>query len=1016
MTASTEVTSNQKNFSILMLVIATIALVGACFLTNPPAFSQAHIDDHSMLKSVVSFLGLADASGAKSAYPTLRGLEIRDLCFYLGSAALMLALGAKLVASSARPRMTTDDLFDLKRHFSGPYAYWALFLFVSVVSSYFSHAPDVALGGVLIRLLAFGWWLPLAIALRPADARRLTTAMTIAIALMASVGIWYYFGRPGAEDRLRYPVGNELWYGACLLPAIFIAAGGILAGLQRKKAGDEKSGQRIDLIIMSFIALVLCVFGLYLTRSRSATAGLYAGACFALILLVPRKARALTLLASILIALAGVRFVVLPLLEHSTMGDRAHSVRSRLNHEWPYALTLWFNKPVGGHGEGGYTMLAGQFAREDQLSDPNAIAIDERVWVAEAHNEYLNLLADVGVAGTVGFLGALIVTLFWAIRYVDQRRDDPAQGINRCVVIGLAGAIVAIAFEEGASVGLRHPGLPPLFFTTWACLWAMVREQRPAPVLRGDEKDYEVRRLGSSTVRLAGVVSALAGVGLGFVGIQNWRGTRAQYEAQEAIQQGNFEQAIELADDSGTQLLDPMRKLVSRMFAIEARVYELLRRIQTAMKNQKAPADEDLRFAEQATINAAILSRTAPSFLQLSRLQWQLALARRDAHWMRNEKADAAEYQQAYLEALNQCRSDEPFIIDYLFRLWGEVNEPLPQTRFDWLRLWLRRNQIGEDPRFGMMLQQLATQIPGFGPVLDGAVNVASQDAEKPIESWQDPFSPETLRIAAAVADANGDAKRAVELVDTAAKMYAEAGGRLFYGQSAALLEEVNYLFLADPTADPKPVLEILARASQILNGPMAETGDDALKIPLPREFGQARLAILLASGREDDARKQLEALTTDAMGPIDSRLAVAYARIANQFVGQPKSAPLVAKWASRAEALDSNVLEATFAKLRLSLSRGNDDAALAAAKHIIDAATNKPEVYNALLQAEMEKPESGIWKVLRETYKDFPPSPRTVASQPAEATRRVPDVSELPNEQTTGANEGSNSQSEPRP
>lgn len=1000
-----------------MLVIATIALAGACFLTNPSKFSQAHLDDNSMLKHFVSTFGLAGATGEGSAFPTLRPIEIRGLCFHVGAAALMLVLGAQLIARKDRPRLTIDDLYDLKRQFSGPYVYWALLLFISVVSSYSSDAGrDISLGGSLLRMLTFGWWLPLAIALRPKDAKRLSVVMTLIITLMTLFGIWYFYGRPDPRNRLWYPVGNELWFGACILPGIFIAAGGILAGLQRREKSEENAGQRIDLIIMGLIALIVCAFGLWLTKSRSAAAGLFAGGCFSLILLAPKKRRALVLLGAILIALAVVQLKVLPMLKHSAMGDRAHSVRSRLNHEWPYAITLWTQKVVGGHGEGGYTMLAGRFAREDQLSDPNAIAIDERVWVAEAHNEYLNLLSDVGLAGTIGFVGALIATLFWAVRYVDNRRDEPNEGVNRCLVIGLAGALVAVAFEEGASVGLRHPGLPPLFYTCWACLWAMVRDQRPLPAPPGDAKDYEERRLGSSTVRLGGAVAVIAGIGLGFVGIQDWRASRDQYEAGVSLRDGNFEKAIALADSSGNQLLDPMRRLVSRELALEARVQELIRRVRLAMNAKTPPTDEDLQFARQATIEAAALNKTAPRFLQVSKWQWQLALALRDAHWMRNEQAEAREYQQAYLESLNQCRIDEPFIIDYLFRLWGEVSEPIPQARFDWLRLWLRRNQIGEDPRFGLMLQQLATQVPGFKPVLEGAVAVAIQDAETDVESWKDPFAPETLRIAAAIANASGDSKRAIDYADTAAKMYASAGGRLFYGESAALLEEVNDMFVADPTADPKPALEILVRASQILNGPMPQTGDDALKVPLPREFGQARLGILLAAGREDEAKKQLEALMTDAMGPIETQLAFAYARIANQFVGHPKSAPLVAKWAARAEALDPKVLESTFAKLRLALSRGNDDAALAAAQHIIEAAPNRQEVFDALLQAEMEKPESGIWKVLRETHKDFPPSPLSAASQPAASALGVPDVSEMPKEKTESATHESGGPSEPRP
>ncbi|MCA9254755.1 MAG: hypothetical protein KDA33_03920, partial [Phycisphaerales bacterium] len=167
---------------------------------------------------------------------------------------------------------------------------------------------------------------------------------------------------------------------------------------------------------------------------------------------------------------------------------------------------------------------------------------------------------------------------------------------------------------------------------------------------------------------------------------------------------------------------------------------------------------------------------------------------------------------------------------------------------------------------------------------------------------------------------------------------------------------------------------------------------------------------ILLAAGREDDARKQIESLAKNDAIPVDSRMAMAYAQLANQFATQTKLAPLVAKWASRAEALDPAVIEATFARLRMALARGNDDAALAAAKQIIEQAPDRNVIFRALLQAELEKPESGIWKVLRETYSDFPKPQQQATTQPTNSLEGVPDVSELPNETARAISEGSTS------
>ncbi len=1015
-----------------MLIVATLAMLCACMLTNPPSFSQTHMQDNSLLKTVVSYLALAGADGESSAFPTLRIVEIRRFCFHIGAAALMLVFGAQLIMSRSRPTLTRDDLFDLKRHMTAPYVYWGLLLFISVISSYFSHAPNVSMGGVLLRLFTFGWWLPLAFALRPADARKLTISMVAVITLMTLFGIWYFHGRADGRNRLWYPVGNELWFAACLLPAIFAAAGGILAGLQKRQSSDGSSGQRIDLIVMSFVAMAICGYALWMTKSRSAGAGMYAGACFALILLAPRKRRMFVLLGSILVAIAVVQFVVMPLLRESSMGDRAHSVRSRLNHEWPYALTLWMSKIVGGNGEGGYTMLAGQFARDDQLLDPNAIAIDEHVWVVEAHNEYLQLLADVGIAGTIGFVGALIVTLFWAIRYVDRRRENPKEAVNRSVVIGLAAAIVAVAFEEGATVGLRQPGLPPLFFTAWACLWAMVRDERPIPQRNAAPEEIEARRLKPSSVRLAGVVSALVAIALGFVGFQNWRASRAQHDAVKAIQAGDFETAITQADMSGRKSLDPMRKLISRKYAIEARILELRRRTQRAVETETPPNDRDIELARLAQIEINDLNSVAPRFLGISTLRWELALTRCDIHRMRNERAEAIEFRIEFLRQLENCRLDEPFNFEYLVRLWAGWNElpyfisssgmsnsdvvqflndlarPSPADRVNWLRMYLRRNDVDADPRFRMLVQELATHFPGFQSMMEGAVNIAKADAEKPYAEWTDPLSPETLRISALYSDMIGQHARAAKDAGLAADMYAKSGGPLFTAHSAALYEQVNDQFRDDPTRDPAPLLERLVKASEILYGPLPRTDGSATSINLDFHLGATRLLILLATGREAEAKSQIEHLSPNSNEPIDTRLANAYASLANQFAFRSEIGSKVNAWIQRADALVPDLLFAKYAKLRLSLARGDDNAAFETATTIIDASADRNEGFAALAQAEMERPESGVWSALRRKYDDYPPLPETPSTQPAAPTRRVPDISELPNEAAAAETVGS--------
>lgn len=59
-----------------IVVTAAIVLAGACLLTCPGRFSQLHEKDESLLRPIVSALGLF------GEYGTQRGVEVRNLVFY----------------------------------------------------------------------------------------------------------------------------------------------------------------------------------------------------------------------------------------------------------------------------------------------------------------------------------------------------------------------------------------------------------------------------------------------------------------------------------------------------------------------------------------------------------------------------------------------------------------------------------------------------------------------------------------------------------------------------------------------------------------------------------------------------------------------------------------------------------------------------------------------------------------------------------------------------------------------
>ncbi|MCG8405547.1 MAG: O-antigen ligase family protein [Phycisphaerales bacterium] len=960
-----------------------MALIGNCLLTSPRAFSAQHQDDTSLLRVIISLSALTSPSAQEPAFPTARGIEIRNLIFYGGAAMLALVAGLWLIGSGRKHRLSTDDLFDLRERASGPYFWWALLLLVSVITSVFSHAPDVSKGQVVIRFMQFAWWCPLAALLAPRHVRVLMIVLLIGVASMAAIGIWHYTIRLAPEwlsapfsatlPRLSYPIGNETWFGACLLPAVFIISG--LAQERWATSFRGASRRRPWLSVAGLLVVLLLVLAaLLLTQARSAGwFGLAAGIFAFIVFLFPsRQIRLVIVLIGLLAAIGGTKKVQ-QLRTTGVMGQRAHSIRSRLDYEWPYALQMFYQKPVGGHGEGGYAMLAGQIARSDQLEDPSVIAIEER-WPAHAHNEWLQLLADVGVAGMLGFLVAIGLTLYWAMRYCDRLKKDPSGKGRRWLAISLAAALIAMAVEEGSNMALREPGFPPIFLTVWAALWALVGKERR--VLKTEEAASSDGRV----MQLSGAAVTLVALMLGYLAIQDWRAARARFDGVAQTKGDRSKEAAKAIDFAESYTLDPMQKLLTRLDSVDARIVGLERMLH---KSDTVPTDADLKIAQDALIKLNQLNQAAPRFLQVSKMAWRLSSFLADAHRRRGDLQNANGYDEQRLLALRQYREDEPFnlgIVEVLCqdprmvaaraRLWQRSRDASVvhrhlRERLQWLQSLLRRREI-DDP-FVRIVQNYR-QIRGSKGLMDGLVDVAKRDLELPVAKWGNPLSPETLRIEALGKWLEGRPEEAMLLAKQSIAMYEKAGPRLFVAHAAAIREAVRYQFFADPMSETDAMLTELARANEILTGVRDEDGTR----PLKGALGQLRLWILLAADRpESDA--QLETLFAADDSPESKLLARAYTKLSGHFTLSPKHGDQAIRWARRAIELWPEMSDAHLMLMGSLLQRGQDLQALAEANRVIELIPEKETAFAKLQLAEAQWPNSGLWAELRRNHPDYP-------------------------------------------
>ena len=910
-----------RRAGLAIVITATIVLAGDALLTCPSRFSKAHQNDTSLLRPLVSVLGLFGEFG------TARGVEIRNLVFYIGAASVSIIAGICLATGSVRSRYSIDDLLDGRSRAASPVFWWFVLLIVSALSSIFSHAPSFCQGQMIVRLLHFAWWWPIATILSPRQVRALAIAFVAVLSATAAVGLAYQFIRiapnqPGA--RLQYPLGNELWLAACLLPGLFIACSIAVSALRTGQTHEYDSEAEVVAerksksarwpgLIASLLAAMILMMALVLTRSRSAAVGLAAGVFAIVVMILPARRRLPAIFVICLIGVAAA-LTMQQLRADGSTAARAHSIRARLDYEWPYALRLFMSKPIAGNGDGAYSLLAGGLGRDDQLDDPGIMRFDESSWPAHAHNEFLELLSDVGLVGTIAFMVALGIPLYRALRFCDEHRYDPNRASQRWLAMGLSGALVAMIVEACGTPAIREPGANAIFITVWACLWACVRRQgRPSP------SDSDEKPVATNTVRLFGVGVCIAAVVLGYRGAQDWWAMRARYEATQHLSQGEFARAVADADFAAASALDPFQRTSAFMISAWARSLLFDQLIATT---DRPLNDEEMDVSRNALMRLSVLDHAAPRFLRVSRLRADLSLNRARAYARRGDLRNEAECRRDFAAALERSRADEPFLIDRVENLWRINQTATTADRLLWLKCLLRGGEV--EPTFESMLRA-GMAAPDFNRTLSELVETAREDADRQPAQWRDRLSPESLRLAAMALAIQGDFAKALELLAVAENLYEKAMPRLFAGLGATIHDAVRYRVLQAPLESAAGELAEIGRAYRAAHGNLAP-GE---LIPDP-SLGRTRALLLLLSGDEPAAQHQLERIQRPGDPPTDQRLADLYLQLATIMTDRsPDHLRIARDAAGRAAELVPDSPRPHAIAAELSLASGDKDAAL---------------------------------------------------------------------------------------
>ncbi|MBA2341280.1 MAG: O-antigen ligase family protein [Pyrinomonadaceae bacterium] len=287
------------------------------------------------------------------------------------------------------------------------------------------------------------------------DARslRLSIAVLAFVVLTISVACMAEFWGSAAQVFQRVGYGEPLAIAIPLLTALAL-------GLRRRRAAW-----------LTGITAVAAWLAILQMMQRAA----FLGACAGLLTLVaamfifphwrPRSfRRALLLLAAFVLAsvlqntssLTGGRPSAIDRIQTTNATDRSSSIRLMY---WGVGLEILRAHPVFGVGANNYEVdfAQGRAQFSARYANSSLITLSEEFLAERAHNEYVQMLTELGVVGFSFFLGFCIVLMLAALRALRRSRSFLA--------LGASGSLLTFLVSSGASSGsFRWMGSGLLFF------------------------------------------------------------------------------------------------------------------------------------------------------------------------------------------------------------------------------------------------------------------------------------------------------------------------------------------------------------------------------------------------------------------------------------------------------------------------------------------------------------------------------------------------------------------------
>jgi len=1017
-----------KPMHVVMIVLVIATLSGAFTLLSVPESTRLvdgarEWSENSPLRSVVRILCL------DYAYPTYYADSVKTFVFGIAAALAVLAVAVAIWLGEApgEARAEGDILATdadegpdsaeghgasaAKRHIPPLLAAQllaGLFVLWSFASTTWSGAPALAYGASVLVAIHFLWAFSLGNTLNRIAARAAANALLVVSALTAAVAVWYYYGR---NDTLRakFPFGNPIFLATCLLPALLVAVS-VVVGQVRTLIGrgGEFNGGRL---VVALVALGVGGWAFALSNSRGPQVGLVYGVLVILFWNLPMGRRWPAVAAMGVVALVGYRLATGSAADVSTGRDATLRVRG---YAWSYALEMFEQRPLIGHGQGGFARLGDSLAavpRDENLLSQSDVLLDPRALsdrLDHAHNEWLELLADLGAVGLVLFACTLVMTLLAVAAAFDEGMPPP----HRHALVGLVAALVAICVADFFSVGLRLGAVPVALYTVLGLIWAMSRSPET------DVLSQVAARPGwRRVVPVACLVAALA---LSVRARTDFAAARNVFAASTHIQNGRFPEAV--AELSRPQYqLNPARRLrnhlrLAEAYMLWARVLkdECFSLLRTATASGGPPdpndprvlraesiRDESLQLVERGREVIDEVLAWSPHPMGAGLIAYWLDRVEVDYAMASTQPQAAAPIVERMVAAAQAELARQPYSLEVAMEYVRAAGAKLDPASIALVLARTLRVQPAPAPLVSAVAQLAAA--PDFDdrytPVFAGAIAAAEAQPSPPPASDLDLYVPEILRLAAIVQITRGGYDMAEKALALAAARYRgpDAGAATPMGRTGCLYEWSQALFLKDPD-DVTAALATLQEA--IDAAPDSEIG---------RAFKRdqetvSMILFRLAAGQEQEAREALKASAAGHVSAerIDQYVAAVYADLCVRLISREAAQPPAryGDWVQRGLQLDPDGERTNRVAADWALRHGDLDGMVT---HLRKALAGGAPVDSVTRFVALAREQHPLFRPLEELYRELSPqtpdadapagpaSAKEAVTQPGDGEARVP-------------------------